>query len=170
MYDYRGKVGGLIVSAIGLAGIVLSRVLQVTIVGKFTLQQQLAVFQWLTIGGLLVAGFSKEKNDDDRAMAIRLKALQVAFLVQNAAMLAVGLVSSTHPEEIPGSLFYMFAAFGTIMYLLLFHVGLHFDFLWDYDNSRERLRGLAALDKNKWGILVYLLVSAIALLALTIFE
>jgi len=178
MYGNHGKKVGFVISAIGLLGIAIERLRPWLFIRKLDVTQHLAIFQWITLAGLLTIAFSKEKYDDDRAQAIRLKSLQLAFILEQAVVLAVGLTCSIAKEALDASVCFTVGAMGTIMYLLLFHVGLYFDFLWDYDDSSLKgyenvsriLRGFKRIEKNKWSFLVYLLLSAILMLSLTLFE
>lgn len=170
MYDYRGKIAGVIVSVVGLAGIFSERLFHWVMLKKFTWQQHLALWQWVTLFGLFIIAYSKEKYDDDRAKAIRLKALQIAFMLQQSVTLAMGLTGSIAREPMDGPILFIIGAFGIITYLLLFHVGLYFDVLWDFDDSSRSRNIFKNIGKNKWSFLVYLLICAVTLLLLTIFE
>jgi hypothetical protein len=169
MYGYQGKIAGIVISAVGLLLIISEKLHPWSILPTYTPDQQHSLFRWIALLGLLTIAYSKEKDEDDRAAAIRLKALQIAFLLQQAVMLAFALTMSTANESIDTSILFILAAMGTVMHLLLFHVGLYFDDLWDFDDRSRLPNPLKNLSKNKWSLLVYLLLAGILLLSLTIF-
>jgi len=171
MYDYRGKIGGVIGSAISLAAMVAERLHGFIIFKKFSVAQHYAIFEWLMLGSLFVIIYSKEKHEDDRAKMIRAKSFQLAFMLQSAVLLSMALVGTIGKGGmtlIPSDLF-MFAAMGIVLYLLVFHIGLYFDFLWDY-NDTGFWENLKNLGKNKWGLLVYFAMSAVLLLLLSLLQ
>ena len=170
MYDYKGKIRGIIISALGLAGLISERLWHWTVIEKFNWEQHLTIFKWVTLLGLMIIGYSKEKYEDDRAKAIRAKALQIAFMLQQSVMLAMGLTMSLHKEPMDGDILFIMAAMGTLMFLLLFHVGLYFDLLWDFDDTAREKNIFKNIGKNKWSLLAYLVIAAVALLLTAIFE
>lgn len=169
MYDYKGKIKGIVISAIGLVGIISERIWHWTVIEKLTWEQHLTLLKWVTLLGLIVIGYSKEKYEDDRAKAIRAKALQIAFMLQQSVTLAMGLTMSLHKEPIDGDILFIIAAMGTLMFLLLFHVGLYFDLLWDFDDTARDKNIIKNIGKNKWSLLAYLAVATVALLLTAIF-
>lgn len=170
MYDYKGKIRGIIISALGLAAMISERLFHWTVIEKLTWEQHLTLFKWVTLLGLMIIGYSKEKYEDDRAKAIRAKALQIAFMLQQSVTLAMGLTMSLHNEPIDGDILFIIAAMGTLMFLLLFHVGLYFDLFWDFDDTAREKNFFKNIGKNKWSLLVYLALAAAALLLTAIFE
>jgi hypothetical protein len=59
---------------------------------------------------------------------------------------------------------------GIILYLLVFYVGLYFDFLWEFEDKEAGWQNLKKMEKNKWGILAYLAITMVLLALLTLFE
>lgn len=170
MYSYKGKIAGVVISALGFAALLIEKSTVWLPIKKYNHLQHLALFQWITLLGLFTIAYSKEKYDDDRAHAIRLKSLQIAFALQQAVVLAMALTGSLHPEPMDYSILFAMAAIGIIMYLLLFHFGLYFDELWDFDDKSTLANKLKNIQKNKWSLLVYLVISAVMMLLLTLFE
>ena len=170
MYDHKWKKWGFIISALGLMAMLAERIYPFTFIKKFNAEQHYNIFQWFVLFGLVVVIYSKEKYDDERAKAIRLRAFQIAFALQQAVLLAMALTGSTTKEKmgIEAPDLFVFAAIGIILYVLVFHVGLYFDFLWEYEDQNV-WENLKNIKKNKWGIIVYLVLSAILLLSLTLF-
>lgn len=170
MYSYKGKIGGAIIAAIGLIGIISQALHPWALSLKIDADKTMALLRWITLAGLLTVGFSKEKYDDDRAVAIRLKALQIAVTLQQAVILGMALTFSLHPEPLEADILFALSGIGIIMYLLLFHLGLYFDILWDYDDKSTKGGRLKSIMNNKRSLIVYLLLGALMLLLLTIFE
>ena len=166
MYDHRGKTVGLIVSAVGLIGMITEKLKGFIVVKKWDVAQHYNGFEWLMLVGLFLIIYSKEKYDDERAKAIRLKSFQIAFALQQAVLLATALTGNSAKNKIQNADLFAFAGMGIIFYLLIFHVGLYFDFLWEYDDKGvwENLRNMG---KNKWAKLVYLLICAVMLLLIS---
>ena len=168
MYDYRGKVAGYIVSAIGLIAMVAERIHPFVLKAKWNAEQHYSLFVWVTLFGLFLVAYSKEKVDDERTKLIRLKALQIAFMVMTGTIMAFALATSLATEKIDirGQDLNLIPAIGIVMYLLLFHTGLYFDDVWEYED-KGLFNNLKNIPKNKWGILAYFIVCAIAMLLLT---
>lgn len=168
MYDYRGKIWGLIISAIALLAMIGERLKGFIIFKKLTVAQHYGIFEWIMLAGLFCIIYSKEKHEDERAKQIRSKSFQMSFALTMSVLLAQALIGTLHPNYViePQILFFI-AAFGIMMYLFIFHIGLHFDFLWEYDDKGvwENLRNI---DKNIWGKLVYLIAGGVILLLLSL--
>ncbi len=174
MYDHKWKTYGMIISAIGLLGMVAERLMPFVLLKKLTIKQHYAMFEWVMLAGLFLIIYCKEKYDDERAKAIRLRAFQISFAMLQAVLLGVALTLSVattpDPEPLDGSILFMFGAMGILLYLMVFYVGLYFDFLWEYEDKVAGWQNIKAMGKNKWGILVWLLISIILLVLLAIME
>ena len=170
MYSHEWKARGFIVSAIGFIGMIAERLKPFAFLKKFNADQHSALFQWIMLFGLVLVIYSKEKYEDDRAKMIRLKAFQIAFGLEQAVILAMALTGTLakEPMTLAATDLFIFSAAGIILYLLVFHIGLYFDFLWDYED-RGVIENLKNIKKNRWGVLVYLLIAAITLLGITLF-
>lgn len=179
MYNHKYRKYAIIVSALGLAGMIGEKIAPFVLLKKLTAEQHYFLFLWLTLGGLFIIGFCKERYDDERAKMIRLKALQLSFMLMISTMLAFALTMSfvltsptmnaaaTTPAEDPSDavVLFMFPGLGIICYLLTFYVGLYFDQFWDFDDKERSVwQNIKAIPKNIGGILVYLLVATITLL------
>lgn len=166
MYDYKWKKGGLTISLGGLVGMVLEKTIGIIIVPKLTAAQHYGIFEWIMFFGLLIIMYSKEKHEDERAKLIRLKSLQVAFMLTMAVLMGMAFTLTLHPDTLGPQELFMIGGMGIVLYLMLFHIGLYFDFLWEYDDKGvwDNLRNL---EKNKWSLIVYLIISTLILLLLT---
>lgn len=171
MYEYHSKKWSILLSAIGLAGMIGERTKGFILFKKLNADQHYAMFEWLMLGGLFILIFCKEKYDDDRTKAIRLRSFHIAFLIQQSTLLSMALTGSLaqNMEQLPYNMLFMFSAIGIILYLLIFHIGLYFDFLWEYDD-KSVWENLKSINKNKWGILAYLVAGTIMLILVTLME
>ncbi|MCF8449763.1 MAG: hypothetical protein K9G49_07825 [Taibaiella sp.] len=173
MYDHKWKARGVIISALGLIGMVTERVMPFVLFKKYTPAQHYCIFEWVMLLGLITIMYSKEKYDDERASAIRLRAFQISFAMMQAVLLGMALTGSLSPkggEDFEASFLFVFSAMGIILYLLVFYVGLYFDFLWEYEDKEAGWQNLKKMGKNKWGILAYLAITIVLLALLTLFE
>jgi hypothetical protein len=168
MYDYRGKISGIIISAIGLALMVAERIHPFTISGKWNPEQNYSLFLWIMMLGLFLIMYSKEKIEDERNKLIRLKAFQISFMIMVGTMLAFCLTSGTANQtdlKMEGKDLYIFPAIGIFTYLLVFHVGLYFDEAWDYED-KGLITNLKNIKRNGLGYLAYLVVCIILMILL----
>jgi preprotein translocase subunit Sss1 len=169
LYDYRGKIAGIIISVLGIAGMVIERLTHIILYSKYSSDQHFRIFLWGTLFGFLLIMFSKERDEDERSKQVRYKSLQIAFLGMVGSLLSYTLVCTIQPDKATMGLdeVYFFLAFGILFYLAIFHVGLHLDFLWDYEDT-GMWQNLKNIGRNKWGILAYLLICVIMLALLTL--
>lgn len=170
MYDYRGKVSGYIISALGIAAMVAERLHPFILNRKWSAEQHYGVFEWVALLGLFLIMYSKEKVDDERTKQIRLKAIQIAFMLMAGTTMAfgfTGVVSGSSDLSLGGREMYLIPAMGVMLYLLIFHVGLYFDEVWEYED-KGLVTNLRSISANKWGILAYLGVCAILMLLLAL--
>ena len=164
MYDNRGKKLGASLALFSLGAMVAERLHSFIIFKKLDVQQHIGVFEWFMFFGLIIVAFSREKYDDERAKAIRLKSLQFGFVMQQAVTLGTALTGTIHKEmKYVGQDLYSFAGIGLIMFLLFFHAGLYYDSFWEYED-KGLWYNFKNMGKNKWGILVYFLISTLALI------
>ena len=174
MYDHKYKKWAIIVSIVAMVAMAGEKFAGFIIFKKLTSGQHYALFEWLMLASMSIVIYCREKYDDDRAKMIRLKSFQIAFLAIVALLLSVGCTGSIFeninaktPVNMHPQFLMTIAAFGIVLYLLVFHLGLYFDFLWDY-NDTGVIQNFKNIGKNVWSILAYLLISSITL-ALVIF-
>jgi hypothetical protein len=175
MYSNKWKKIGIIISAVSLLMMVAERVKGFIIFRKYDASQHYDLFQWCMLLGLVCIIYSKEKYDDDRAKMIRLKSLQIAFLILLSVLMSIGLTGALHTgksDPIQPEILLDISAVGIILYLLIYHIGLYFDFLWEFEDTEWTLKAMWAnfrtLDKNIWGMLAYLIASAVTILLVTL--
>jgi hypothetical protein len=168
MYDYRGKILGIVISALGIGAMILERLSGITFIKKWSPHQHYYLFLWVTLLGLATIAYSKEKHDDERAKAIRLKAMQIAFLLLLVVLMSMGLIAETSGDKdfvFQGADLLVMSGLALMMHLLIFHVGLYRDENWDYED-KGLWYNLKHIPGNKWGLLLYFLAAGVALLLL----
>ena len=168
MYDHRGKILGFIISAIGLCAMVVERVSQLTFIRDWNVKQHYYLFFWVTLLGLVLIAYSREKEDDERAQSIRLKAVQFSFIFLLAILMSLGLTAELNgAEKVPleGSLLLFLAGMALLTYLFLFHIGLYRDDAWEYEN-KGLWYNLSHIPRNIWGILLYFLIMTVIMVLL----
>jgi len=162
MYSYKYKIVGVVVSGLGLAGMVGERLSPFVLHKKLSPEQHYSAFLWIMYFGLFILAYCKEKYDDERAKLVRLKAFQLSFMIMMSTMMAMALTMSLAKPgalEADASLLFLFVGLGIIGYLLYFYTGLYFDQFWDFeDEDRTIWQNIKAIPKNIGGLLVYLLV------------
>ena len=168
MYDYRGKIAGIILSAAGIIAMTAEKIGKFSIFPKLSIDQHYLLFFWSALFGLLLMTFSKEKLEDDRTRFVRAKAMQTAFYLLTGIMLSFTLIATLAQKDFQLDVteFYMLLTLALLMYQFLFNIGLHFDFLWEYED-KGLVDNLKNIGRNKWGILVYLSLSALVCIVLT---
>jgi len=168
MYDYKWKKAGIIISAIGLIGMIIERLKGSIILDKYTVAQHYGTFNFVMLLGLFTIIYCREKVEDDRAKAVRAKSFQFSFLLVICIMTAMAYTTIMHPNNplAAADLFFL-AAVGMVFYLFFLNIGLYFDFLWDYED-RGVWENLRNIDKNKWGMLIYLTIGIVIIGLLTL--
>jgi hypothetical protein len=167
MYDHSWKIKGAMISGVSLLCMIAERATRFIIFPEYDSAQHFALFKWAMLFGLLFVMFSKEKIEDDRTQAIRRKAYQIGFYMMVCILMASALNATLHPDEMivdVNTLFFI-AGLGILFYLVFFHIGLYFDFLWDYEDHSV-MENLRLIPKHKWGKIVFLVAGAIILLLL----
>ncbi len=162
MYDHRGKIGGAIIATLALLIIITERVSGITMhLGRLDNTKLSAIFEWLLLVGLFLMVFSKEKNNEEQASKIRLKAFQIAFGVSHTVILGVALCVAFSTKLVIGSSeLFSIASIGILIYLIFFHFGLYFEDLWETENV-GLWQNLKSLKKNKMSVLAYFILCII---------
>ena len=168
MYDYRAKVVGMIVSAIGILAMIAEKIWTFSIFPKLNPDQHYLLFLWCSLFGFFTMAFSKEKQEDERTKMIRYRAMQTAFYILISIMMSFTLVATLLQKTLVLDVtdFYILLTVALLMYLFLFHIGLYFDFFWEYED-KEAMENLRNIGRNKWSILIYLTISTLLCVALT---
>jgi hypothetical protein len=178
MYDYRGKIAGMIIAAVGIILLIVQKITGFTVLEKFNADQHFNMILWFTLLGLFTMMFSKEKMEDERVQFIRMKSLLYAFVLMIAATLAFGLTVSIMPFEdmdlkdgttltpddiiMGGRMLMFYPAVAMVIYLVMFHVGLYFDNTWDYEDKPWSFSSL----KKHWGYRIAIIIAGIAIIEL----
>ena len=176
MYNYKGKVKGMIMAGVGLTALLVQKFTHFTVTGKLNSGQHYNILLWVTLAGLFTMAYSHEKVEDERVKQIRARALAIAFMVETAAIMAFGFALSIAAQKAGmdnevmdaaayiewGRLLMFFPAVAIAMHLIIFHVGLYFDQHWDYS---DHITVWDNLKKNPLHILV-IAIAGVALVEL----
>lgn len=166
MSSYKGKISGLII-----IGVCLLLMLVVKIHGplpflsnRIAPDRQFELFFTVTVFGMYMTAFSKEKDDDERIQAIRAKAMQSAFMIMMGSLLSIVLFTLISRVELgmDGYLVCQLCGFVLALYLILFHIGLYFDPAWSYNDDTV----VTNFKKNKRFFIIYTAIVIIVFLAL----
>ena len=166
MYDNRGKKTGALLALVSLAAMLVERFHGFIVFKKLDVSQHIGVFEWFMFFGLILIAFSREKYDDERAKMIRLKALQIGFLMQQSVTLGMAFTGSLHKDmKLEPSDLFTFAGLGIIFFLLFFHAGLYYDTFWEYED-KGLWYNFRNMGKHKWAILAYFVIAIAAMVLL----
>lgn len=181
MYDYRGKVAGMIIAGISLVILLIQKFTDAIVTNKFNADQVYNMILWCFILGLFCVAFSYEKIEDERVKQIRSKAMAAAFMIESGSLLAFGFTMSTAAQkegalkEVMDATYYVelgrmlmfMPAVAIALHLVMFHVGLYRDQYWDYSDKVSIINNLI---KNPLHTLVIALASiAIVIIVSTLF-
>ncbi len=171
MYGYKGKVIGMFIAGITLVILLIQKFTGFTVIDSLSPDRHFNILLWITLFGLVMVMFSKEKNEDERVQYIRYRSVMTVFLMMISATLGFAFTVSILPDEafmepgtsvtgedmvFVGRLLMYYPAVAIVLYLVMFHIGLYFDEAWDYEDKAWSWRQLW---KNKRYRLLFLVVS-----------
>lgn len=163
MHGYGFKVAGMILAAIATLALIINHFLNLQVVPEFDTEQHTFMYWWLTLFGLYIMAFSKEKHDDERVQAVRAFAMRIAFTLAMASMISIALTAWLAKDMTfnAGNLL-IIPTFCLLLYHIVFHLGIYFDGVFRFSNHHDY--ALPKGKKNK-GIqyIVYFLIIAILL-------
>ena len=149
LQSYKVKIVGLIVSMLAaILMAVFKSFKNLILINSLDNSQHFQLFIWLSISGLFLIAYSKEKNEDARVKIIRSKSLQIAFGFLVSTLLAVnlvGIISSSFSINVSQDMS-LIAAVGILTYLLCFYIAIYFDPNWTYNDDSV----LASFKKNNF--------------------
>jgi len=157
MQSYKGKTVGVAISVLSMILMILaSKLDNFILIKSFDNSQHFQLFFGLTVLGLYLIAYSKEKIDDERVQKIRSKSLQISFGILISILLVINFVGIISPSFSinAGTHLFLIAAIGLLIYLFFFYVALYFDPTWTYNDDTV----LANVKKNKLFFLLYTLV------------
>ncbi len=165
-YDHKWKKWGIGIACLGAGAMIAERLHGFMIFARLDANAHFYLFQWILLLGLFIVIFCKEKYEDDRAKALRARAFQLTFVVQQAMLLGIALTGSMRSNmmQIPASSLFLWSAVGMFVYLFIFYTGLYFDFLVPYDKERADDNKVSAR-RIGWGMLAFLILLAIIVFA-----
>ena len=169
MQGYYGKIIGIVISTISILLLVLTNVFENFKLFNLLTNSELFQFSfWFVLFGFYLIAFSKEKVDSERVRKIRSKSLQIAFgllisLILSTSLLGILANTSVVLDREPflinlGIELPFYAAFGLLVYLISFHIGLYFDPNWIYEKQSDTV--VSNLKNNKMFFIVYTLIMA----------
>lgn len=169
MYDHRGKIAGAIIASLGLIGLIVSKLTDFIIIEKYSSAQHFNLLVFITTLGLFTILYSKEKLEDERVHFIRMKSLMYAFGLLVALPMILAFNLSLFPQdyfETPrlesadiiemARVLMFYPALSCSLYLVIFHIGLYNDALWDYEDKAWTPK---AMFQDWKGRLVMILIS-----------
>jgi hypothetical protein len=167
MYGYQGKIFGMILAGVGLLTLVVQKLTGFTVMAKYDSAQHFNILLVITIMGMFTMMFSKEKMEDERVQAVRTKSLLYAFMLTAGVPIAYAMTLSLQPESMidaqvtttadvleEARLLMFYPALGMVLYLIMFHVGLYFDSVWDYEDEAWSPKTIFQHRRNKLLVIV----------------
>lgn len=159
MYDYRGKVAGMIIGAVGALLVIIQKLAPFNVFRSLEMEQHYYLSLLLTISGLFLIAFSMEKHEDERVKKIRAGAMLLVTGLLIGLLLALSFTGIVIGDfDLAPELLMGIAGFYLVFYLVVFHTGLYTDILWQYDADEipigENIR------RNWWVNLVVVIVMA----------
>ncbi len=166
MYDYRGKIAGGVIAVAAAIATLVQKLTHITVFKKLDQEQHYFLGILFVVVGLYTMAFSREKNDDERVKQVRARSLQIAFMFYSGIMIALAFNGIIFRDLVfDGSSLLFVSAFGIAFYLIIFHIGIYFDSVWDYGEEPGILNNIK---KNKWYVLLTIIggITLISLIAL----
>lgn len=156
--SHKTKIAGLITLSAGLVLTIVQKLHPFIIVPKYNADKHLAISIWVVVVGMYLTAFSKEKFEDERVRMIRARSLQMVMMLMSATFIAFSLTAITQDiGDMDVLTILLFPAMYLALYLAIFHVGIYFDNLWDYDEKQTSL--WENYKKNKKPILIFKLLA-----------
>lgn len=170
MHGYKGKVTGLVITGIAIAAGLIHYYTGFSFSQKIDADKHSMLFWWITLFGLYLAAFSKEKNDDERVKAIRAKSMLVGFNLSMAVLLSISMTAWLATDFVlDAGAIMILPTFCLVFYLLFFHIGLYYDNMWDYSDEDYHMFKMKNTNRNQLSYILYIVLIAI-LLGLVVFE
>lgn len=156
--SHKSKIAGLVILSAGLVITIIQKLHPFTIIPKYDADKHLGLCIWVIVLGMYLTAFSKEKFEDERVRMIRARSLQMVMMLMSATFIAFSLTAITQDiGDLDVLTLLIFPAVYLAMYLGIFHVGLYFDNLWDYE---EKQTGIwENIKKNKKPILIFQVIT-----------
>ncbi|MBN9482671.1 MAG: hypothetical protein BGO70_07340 [Bacteroidetes bacterium 43-93] len=156
--SYKNKIAGLVILSIGLLVTIVEKLHPFTVVAKWNADTHLAACIWIIVFGMYMTAFSREKFEDERVKKIRARALQTTMMLLTGTTLAFSLtVITQNLGDLDVMILLMMPAIYLAIYLAMFHIGLYFDEMWDYDEKPVGI--IENFKKNKKSIIIFQLLS-----------
>jgi len=157
LIEYPARKVGIAISGLGIVAAIAEKKSGFILIHQLTAQQHYLIFLYIILLGLLLIATSKVKHEDDRARQIRAKALQISYTTLIVLIINCPLITTLLGITFGARELFLMAAISLIQFLLAFHLGLHYDFVWDYrDKSfRENWKNMPS---NKWSFYAWIFI------------
>lgn len=156
--SHKSKIAGLVVLSVGLVITIAQKLHPFIVIPKYDADKHLSLSLWIIVVGMYLTAFSQEKFEDERVKMIRAKSLQMVMMLMSATFIAFSLTSITQDMgDFDAMTILLFPSIYLAMYLAVFHIGLYFDNLWDYEDKRMGIWD--NIKKNKKPIIIFQLIS-----------
>ncbi len=156
--SYKNKIAGLVILSAGLLTAIIWKIHPFTIIPKYDSDKHLSVLLWVIVLGMYLTAFSQEKYEDERVKMIRARSLQTSMMLMTGTIIAFSLTAITQNiGDLDVTLLLMMPAVYLGIYLAIFHVGLYYDNLWDYEEKKLSFR--ENWRKNRKPLLIFKLIS-----------
>ncbi|MBL7682793.1 MAG: hypothetical protein JNK00_05495 [Flavipsychrobacter sp.] len=156
--SHKSKIAGLVVLSVGLVITIVQKLHPFIVIPKYDADKHLSLSLWIIVVGMYLTAFSQEKFEDERVKMIRAKSLQMVMMLMSATFIAFSLTSITQDMgDFDAMTILLFPSIYLAMYLAVFHIGLYFDNLWDYEDKRMGIWD--NIKKNKKPIIIFQLIS-----------
>ncbi len=133
MYDYRGKVAGGIAAAVFAVVTLVQKLTHFTLFKKLNADQHYYLCLCMVAMSLYTMAFSREKNDDERVKEVRARSLQITFMLFAGVLLALSFNGIIFPDlQFDGTALLFLSGFYVVFYLVIFHIGIYFDNVWQF--------------------------------------
>ncbi len=157
MYDYRGKVAGMVIAAVGSMLVIIQKLAPFNVFRSMNAEQHYYLSAWITVVGLFSIAFSMEKHEDERVKKIRAGAMQLVIGLLIGLLLALSFTGIVIGDfDLAPEMLIAIAGFYLVFYLVVFHIGLYTDILWQYD--ADEIPIVENIKKNWWVHLVVVIV------------
>lgn len=162
MNDYRTKVAGMITAGTGVVLTAVQKLTHFTVLKKLDVTQHSYLCMWVAVAGLYLMAFSREKYEDERVKKIRSGSVQIVIMLMMGMLLAISLTGIISKDlDFPPEVLMIIAAFYLIFYLIVFHIGLYYDKMWNYDADEVGIK--ENIKKNSWVNILFAILAVIIL-------
>jgi hypothetical protein len=156
--SHKSKIAGLVTMSVGLVVTIIYKLHPFVLIPKYDADKHLGLCLWVIVVGMYLTAFSREKFEDERVKMIRARTLQMVMMLMSGTVLAFSFTAITQDiGDLDVLTLLLFPAVYLAMYLAIFHIGLYFDNLWDYEEKQTGI--LDNMKRNKKPIIIFQLIA-----------